>query len=135
MVWHGCARICQPGALSSPTSKLRRLTAGVNTSSVSTGCVGHTSVLSDSGSRASGSVRCARVVLSSSHGELLLRALTIGSALRIGCADGVLFFPESGVVFSHTHFSAFLCIHMYFCAFYCIFKALGRAAFYKSVTF
>ena len=49
--------------------------------------------------------------------------------------DGVLFFPESGVVFSHTHFSAFLCIHMYFCAFYCIFKALGRAAFYKSVTF
>ena len=48
MVWHRC----QPGALSSP--KLRRLTAGVNTSSVSTGCVGHTSVHSDSGSRAWG---------------------------------------------------------------------------------
>ena len=30
---------------------------------------------------------------------------------------------------------AFLCILMHFRAFYCIFKALGRAAFYKSVTF
>ena len=35
--------------------------------------------------------------------------------------DGVLFFPESGVVFSHTHFCAFLCIRMHFCAFCCIF--------------
>ena len=56
MVWHRF----QPGALSSP--KLRRLTAGVNTSSVSTGCVGHTSVHSDSGSRAWGSGGCARSV-------------------------------------------------------------------------
>ena len=60
MVWHRC----QPGALSSP--KLRRLTAGVNTSSVSMGCVGHTSVHSDSGSCAWGSGVCARVVLNSS---------------------------------------------------------------------
>ena len=56
MVWHRC----QPGALSSP--KLRRLTAGVNTSSVSMGCVGHTSVHSDSGSCAWGSGVCARCV-------------------------------------------------------------------------
>ena len=56
MVWHRC----QPGALSSP--KLRRLTAGVNTSSVSMGCVGHTSVHSDSGSCAWGSGVCARRV-------------------------------------------------------------------------
>ena len=56
MVWH----ICQPGALSSP--KLRRLTAVVNTSSVSMGCVGHTSVHSDSGSCAWGSGECARRV-------------------------------------------------------------------------
>ena len=65
---------------------------------------------------------------------------TPGAPISDACSaspgwGGVLFFPESGVVFSHTHFSAFLCIHMYFCAFYCIFKALGRAAFYKSVTF
>ena len=58
MVWHRC----QPGALSSP--KLRRLTAGVNTSSVSTGYVGHTSVHSDSVSCAWpwGSGVCARCV-------------------------------------------------------------------------
>jgi hypothetical protein len=53
MVWHRR----QPGALSSP--KLRRLTAGVNTSSVSMGCVGHTSVHSDSGSCAWGPGACA----------------------------------------------------------------------------
>ena len=56
MVWHRR----QPGALSSP--KLRRLTAGVNTSRVSMGCVGHTSVHSDSGSCAWGSGVCARRV-------------------------------------------------------------------------
>ena len=56
MVWHRC----QPGALSSP--KPRRLTAGVNTSSVRTGCVGHTSVHSDSGPCAWGSGVCARCV-------------------------------------------------------------------------
>ena len=56
MVWHGR----QPGALSSP--KLRRLTAGVNTSRVSMGCVGHTSVHSDSGSCAWGPGACARCV-------------------------------------------------------------------------
>ena len=56
MVWHRR----QPGALSSP--KLRRLTAGVNTSSVSMGCVGHTSVHSDRGSCAWGSGVCARRV-------------------------------------------------------------------------
>ena len=61
MVWHSC----QPGALSSP--KLRRLTAGVNTSSVSMGCVGHTSVHSDSGSCAWGSGVCARRVEQQQH--------------------------------------------------------------------
>ena len=49
--------------------------------------------------------------------------------------DGVGFFPESGGVFSHTHFCAFLCIRLHSSAFYCILRALGRAAFYKSVTF
>ena len=55
--------------------------------------------------------------------------------VRSAHADGVGVFPESGGGFSHTHFSAFLCIRMHFSAFYCIFRALGRAAFYKSVTF
>ena len=56
--------------------------------------------------------------------------------LSCGPVSGVvLFFPESGVVFSHTHFCAFLCIRMHSNAFYCILRALRRAAFYKSVTF
>ena len=53
---------------------------------------------------------------------------------RTAHLDGVGFFPESGGVFSHTHFKAFLCICIHLSALYCIFKALGRAAFYKSVT-
>ena len=61
MVWHRR----QPGALSSP--KLCRLTAGVNTSRVSMGCVGHTSVHSDSGSCAWGSGECARCVEQQQH--------------------------------------------------------------------
>ena len=62
MVWHRCL---QPGALSSP--KLCRLTASVNTSSVGMGCVGHTSVHSDSGSCAWGSGVCARRVEQQQH--------------------------------------------------------------------
>ena len=57
------------------------------------------------------------------------------TATSASVEGGVGFFPESGGVFSHTHFCAFLCIRMHFCAFYCIFRALGRAAFYTSVTF
>jgi hypothetical protein len=60
--WYLPPKYREIGNTASP--KLRRLTAGVNTSSVcvSTGCVGHTSVHSDSGSRAWGSGAHARCV-------------------------------------------------------------------------
>jgi hypothetical protein len=48
---------------------------------------------------------------------------------------GVLFFPESGVVFSHTHSCAFVCMRVHSYAFHCFLHAFRRAAFYKSVAF
>ena len=74
MVWHRC----QPGALSSP--KPRRLTAGVNTSSVRTGCVGHTSVHSDSGPCAWGSGVCARCVEQHQHSSSVRARVVLNSS-------------------------------------------------------
>ena len=76
-VWHRC----QSGALSSP--KPRRLTAGVNTSSVSMGCVGHTSVHCDSGSCAWGSGVCARRVEQQQHEQTLPRQLLLRTVGRL----------------------------------------------------
>jgi hypothetical protein len=47
----------------------------------------------------------------------------------------VLFFPESGVVFSHTHSCAFVCMRVHSYAFHCFLHAFRRAAFYNLVAF
>ena len=58
-----------------------------------------------------------------------------GETVQARSEGGVLFFPESGVVFSHTHSCAFVCMRVHSYAFHCFLHAFRRAAFYKSVAF
>ena len=55
--------------------------------------------------------------------------------LNLWESGGVLFFPESGVVFSHTHSCAFVCMRVHSYAFHCFLHAFRRAAFYNLVAF
>ncbi len=45
---------------------------------------------------------------------------------------GVLFFPESGVVFSHTHSCAFVCMRVHSYAFHCFLHAFSHEYIYIS---
>ena len=66
---------------------------------------------------------------------LLAGALGYPQTPEIRVKGGVLFFPESGVVFSHTHSCAFVCMRVHSYAFHCFLYAFRRAAFYNSVAF